>query len=172
MWRVDWRSFIWLWLGLALSAPLDAHAAESLNLSPDPRILLPSLIVFSLLIYPVNKLLVSPLVRILQERDARISGAAERASELAEESAMERGRLDERLAQARAAAQARRGEILAEAKLEEQRLLDAARADAAGEIASMRDSVAGELQAAREALAGEARALAETVAARVLGRAL
>ena len=167
---VDLRSFIWL--GLALAAPLEAQAAESLNLYPDPRILLPNLIVFCLLIYPVNKLLVSPLVRILQERDARMSGAADRAAELAGESTRERERLSARQAEARSSAQLRRGEILAEAKAEEQRLLDAARTDASSEISAMRDSVAQELEAVRAELAGEAWALAETVAARVLGRTL
>jgi len=155
-----------------VALPLDARAAAGLNIIPALEILVPSLIVFALLIYPVNRWLIAPLVRILEARDARISGAADSAERLTRAAAQERDRLAARMAEARAVAQTRRGEILAQAKREEQRILDAARADASREVSAVREAIEGELDTAREALSGEANSLALEAAARILGRSL
>ena len=62
-------------LAIALFAALPAQAAgASLEIFPDERIFY-LIVLFVLLIFPVNKLLFHPIFRVLDERDARIDGA-------------------------------------------------------------------------------------------------
>ena len=57
-------------LGL-MALPVDAHAA-GLNLAPEMKLVALNIVLFVLLIYPVNRLLVQPLLRVLDERERRI----------------------------------------------------------------------------------------------------
>ena len=165
---------IWLTPGIVLTAlgiPTAAHAA-GLNLIPDVVAVATNVVLFLLLIYPVNKLLVGPLLRVLDERAERTSGALAKAEALTGEARATRADLEERLRQARARAQARRNAILADGEVDERAVLEAARTEAVGNIETMRHSVHAELISARAGLETETRALAREVATRVLGRAL
>jgi F-type H+-transporting ATPase subunit b len=156
----------------ALGTPGAARAAEGLNLIPSVPLLFANLTVFALLIYPVHRLLIGPLVRVLDERERRTTGALESAAQVGRDSAQQRAELEVRLARGRAEAQERRARILAETKAEEQRRLDAARQEAASELSSLRAVIEGELEQARQSLRADARALADEAAARILGRPL
>lgn len=149
-----------------------AHAAGDLVLVPDLRIVALYIVVFAILIYPVNRLLLQPLVRTLVERQRRSEGALERAASLRDEAAAAGVEVERRSATARAEAQRRRLAILSEASEEERALIGAARGDADRAIEAVRASVAAELTDARQALRNDARALARDAAARVLGREL
>src|SRR5262245_4295492 len=147
-------------------------SAEGLNLAPRPSLVLTNLVVVLLLIWPVNRLLIAPLVRILQEREARTHGSADETGGLRAEAAAESERLEARRNQARREAAERRSAIVARIKAEEQRRLEAARAEAAESLAQVRASIAAEAEQARSALRDDARALAQLAAERILGRAL
>ncbi len=164
----------WLTPGIiliALAIPASAQAAD-LNLIPDAVTVATNVALFLLLIYPVNRLLVGPLLRVLDERAERTSGALAQSERLVEEARAARADLDARLAEARARAQARRVSILSDAEGEERTILEAARTEAVGSIETVRRAVSAELAEARTGLESEARSLAREVATRLLGRAL
>jgi F0F1-type ATP synthase membrane subunit b/b' len=124
------------------------------------------------LIYPVNRLLVQPLLRVLDERESRTSGALAQSQKLADEARTARTELEAGLNEARARAQARRAAILGDGETQERALLDAAREEASRALEGVRSSVQSELAAARTSLQTEARALAREAATRILGRAV
>jgi F-type H+-transporting ATPase subunit b len=155
-----------LWLVL----PATASAAEGLNLFPRLELLVLNVVVFLLLIYPVNRLLLQPLVRVLQEREARTVGALERAESFVREANESRAQFEGRLRQARNRAAERRNRALAEGQAEMQRVLERAREDAAQELDGVRAGVASELETARETLRTDAGTLAVEAAGKILGR--
>lgn len=145
-------------------------AAAELNLFPSLPVLAGNLIVFLLLIYPVTKLILRPIVGILEERERRTGGAIEEAEAVTRESTGLRGEIDERLRAAAAGAQSIRAEIAAEADAQQRELLAEARAEAGRIVESVRVSVAEDLEQAREALRSDAQDLAAQAAERILGR--
>ena len=155
----------------ALALPSVAHAAD-LNLIPNPVLVAANVVVFLLLIYPVNRLLIGPLLRLVEEREQRTAGSRAEAARLEAEASSLGAELEARLTEARARAQARRVAIMADAETQERALLAAASADASQAIDGVRRSIQADLTAARAGLQGDARALAGEAAARVLGRAL
>ena len=156
-------------IGLAL--PAGAQAAD-LNLIPQAEVVAANVALFLLLIYPVNRLLVQPLLRVLDERDARTSGALAQSQKLVDEARSARTELEAGLNDARARAQTRRAAILGDGETQERALLEAAREEASRAIEGVRRSVQSELADARASLQTESRALAREVATRILGRAL
>jgi F-type H+-transporting ATPase subunit b len=158
---------------LLLGLPARAFAAGGgIELVPEPEILALNFAVLLLLIWPVNRLLIRPLVQLLEERERRGRGATERADELRNETTGLRDTLSDRLHQARAAAQTRRTEILTSAQDEEREILEGARREAARQVQGVRSTIAQESDDARRSLEGDARELAREAAAGILGRAL
>jgi F-type H+-transporting ATPase subunit b len=155
----------------ALGLPWVAQAA-ALNLTPDPAILIADIVVFLLLVYPTSRLVLRPIVRIIEDREKRSEGALAGAESFSREAVELRRELEARLREAHASAQSRRGEILAEAEESQRQSLERARGDAGRIVESVRSSVAEDLSAARTSLAHEARTLAREAASRILGRAL
>ena len=159
-------------LAVAVAAvPSVAHAAD-LNLFPNPVLVAINIVVFALLIYPVNRLLIGPLLRLVEDREQRTSGSREEANRLEVEASALAAELEARLTETRARAQARRAAIMADAESQERSVLSAASDDAARTIDGVRRSIEGDLVAARAGLQNDARTLAGEVAARVLGRPL
>ena len=159
-------------IGVALSLlPALAHA-QGLNLIPRREFVLANLVVLLLLIWPVNRLLIAPLMRVLLEREARTRGSADQTGGLIADAEAARERLEARRKQARREAAERRSEINNRIKAEEQQRLDAARAEAAESLAAVRNSIAAEAEQARATLRSDARALAQLAAERILGRPL
>jgi F-type H+-transporting ATPase subunit b len=164
----------WLTTSAALAAlviPISAKASE-LNLIPDAGVVATNVALFLLLIYPVNRLLVQPLLRVLDERDARTSGALEQSRKLGDEARVTGVDLESRLSESRARAQSQRSAILSDGEIQERAVLDAAREEASGIVEEVRQSVRSELVEARKALQTDARELAREAATRILGRAL
>jgi len=155
----------------AALVPSVAHAAE-LNLAPDWKIVATDIAVFGLLIYPVNRMLIGPMLRLVAERQRATEGSLDEAGALQKESGELGRELEGRLAEARARASARRTEILTTAEEEERALLTAASADAARTIEAARTAIDADLVEARAALERDANGLAREAAARLLGRAL
>ena len=155
-----------------LGVPGAALAAGGLNLQPGLGLLIANLVVLGLLIYPTQRLLLAPLVRIFEQREQRTTGAMARAEEVRAEAAAVHAELDKRLLQARADAQARRSAILSQAEGEEQEILELARADVARTLEALRSSIMEEAADARRKLQADARALSLEAASKVLGRSL
>jgi F-type H+-transporting ATPase subunit b len=175
------RSFpAWLGLLAGLVTTRTAWASEGLEL-PTTAGELGALVqhaaplafvVFPILVYAVNKMLLAPLVRILVTREERTTGAQQRAAELRIEAGRTAEQLEARLREARIQAQRTRASLLAEAEAEERRMLDLARTEAAHASAAVRSSVAAELESARLAVGAQASSLARDAAAQILGRAI
>ena len=147
-------------------------AASGLNLFPDPAHVLLNLAIFLALVWPTKRLLLAPLLRVLEARAQRTVGTLERAEALLREAAKTRERFESRLAGVHAEAEARRSEILGEGEAQAREALQAARDEAARSIGAVREAISSELVQARQALRADAAALANEVAARILGRAL
>lgn len=160
-------------VALAAVCPLSAaRAAGGLNLEPDLALVAMNVGIFLLLVLPTNRLLLRPLVGILQERERRTSGAREQAEAGVAEAARARAELEARLRAGRERALERRTAILAAVRNDERALLERARDDARREVDGVREAIASELVAVRTTLQSDARALAREAAAKLLGRAL
>ncbi|MFI5314273.1 MAG: ATP synthase F0 subunit B [Myxococcota bacterium] len=157
-------------LAAAAAAIPTAASAADLNLIPHWPYVATNVVVFGLLIYPVNRLLIAPLLRLAEERERRTAGALDEASRLDGEASAFGSQLEARLVEARKRAQARRAAIMADAESQERALLEAASADAARSFDSVRASIADDLASARLTLETDARSLADEAAARLLGR--
>jgi len=159
-------------LALGLLAVLPAQAAgESLEIFPDERIFY-LMVLFVLLIFPVNKLLFHPIFRVLDERDARIEGARKRAAEVGAEAEATLGRYRSAVRSAREEAEGDRKQVLEEARREQAQLTGSVRSEAEAEINRAREEVAAALDDARSQLREQAQELAREAATRVLGRSL
>jgi F-type H+-transporting ATPase subunit b len=154
----------------AVVTPTVASAAGDLNLAPQWPIVLTDLAVFGLLIYPVNRLLISPMLRVVEQRHEKTVGALDEASELEREASQLSVDLEAGINEARGRAHARRASILAAGEEEERGLMTAASADAAQAIDAVRKSIASDLAEARGALESDAQSLAREAASRLLGR--
>jgi len=150
-----------------------ARASEgALELVPQLPLLTALLLLFLLMVAPVNALLFRPLLRMLDERADRIAGTRSRAERLDEQSVVLRGRYESALREARDGAERSRQERVEAARSEQKERTGEARAAAEQRIDSARSELAANLEDARGQLAEQARELAREAAARVLGRSL
>jgi F-type H+-transporting ATPase subunit b len=152
--------------------PLPAAAAGALNLIPDPIVLLANFALLLLLIYPVNRWLLRPLLELAAKREERTAGARERAAQLGAETAALLRSVETRLQGARVEARARQLAIEERSQTEERRQLAEARSTAAAQIQEVRSAIAGELEGARARLRDDAVSLAREAASKILGREL
>jgi len=157
-------------IGLLVALPVQA-AGGSLEIFPDERIFY-LIVLFVLLIFPVNKLLFHPIFRVLDERDARIEGARKRADQVGAEAEATLDRYRSAVRSAREEAEGDRKQVLEEARREQAELTGSVRSEAEAQINRAREEVAGALDDARSQLREQAQALAREAATRVLGRSL
>ena len=175
------RTIVAAGLLLAFAAP--AAAAEGgLQIFPDFSPFDPSswpgsrfvqlIVLFLLLIAPVNRLVMTPLLRVLEERSARIEGTRRRAGEVGVQADGALARYSAAVEEARKQAGELRKDALESARGDQVRILADARHAAEAEVSVARGSMAGALAEARATLRAESTALAREAAARVLGRQL
>jgi F-type H+-transporting ATPase subunit b len=156
---------------LVLAAP--ASAAEGgIQILPDWGLMFVLVIAFALLIAPVNALLITPLLRVLDERRERIEGARTRARAVEEDAERVLGSYEAALAQARRDAASERQRRIEETRGEEKAASASAHEAAEGQIERARASIESALGEARATLRQEAQALAREAAERILGRRL
>lgn len=153
---------------------LPASAAEGgLQLLPDFTTTLPALIVvFLIIVAPLNALLFRPILKALDERDERIAGTRAKAERLSHDTQAVLERYEAAIRDAREEAEGERRVRIGEARA---RLLDrtvSARTAAEAELERARGELAATLDEARGTLRGQANDLAREAAASVLGRAL
>jgi len=157
---------------VALPAGPVAAAEGGLEIFPKPFEMAYLMVFFLLLVWPANKLLIQPLLGVLDERRERIDGARKRAQTLEKDADGVLGEYEAAVNRARGdAEQARRGELDA-ARREESQLTAGARGEAEEEVGRAREEIQRASEDARQALRSEAEQLASTAAAQVLGRSL
>jgi len=147
-------------------------AGGGIEIMPEPGKLIPLVVLFVLMIVPVNRLIIRPLLAVLDEREQRIAGSRARAGELGK-------RADQVLAGYEASVTRARQE----AETERRGTLDQARASQTARVASEREAaertleraraeVGAALTQARTRLHADAEQLAQQAAERLLGRRL
>jgi F-type H+-transporting ATPase subunit b len=157
----------------AVCLPAAAHAAGGdLVLIPEPAMLGALIVLFVLLIAPTNRLILKPLLRVLDEREARTTGTRARAARLEEEAREVLERCEREIAKTREEADRARRGALERVRTEAQQLTDAARGAAERTLESARGELTGAFEAARRDLRTQSQDLAREAAARVLGRSL
>jgi F-type H+-transporting ATPase subunit b len=130
------------------------------------------LILFPALLPFVNALVLKPLLRVLDEREARTAGTRTRAERLEQEAAAVLARYEQAVRETREEGERTRRSLLTEVRGEAQREVAVARRDAEARLESARGEIATALEAARASLRSQAQDLASQAASQVLGRAL
>jgi F-type H+-transporting ATPase subunit b len=162
------------WAAALLLAPGVAFAEEGhgLVLVPELWRIVPLIVLFVVLIVPANALVLKPLLRVLDERDARIGGTRAKAERLERDAAEILARYERAVAETRVEGELARRTLLSEVRGEVQREVAAARGEAERRLESARGEIATSLESARGSLRGQAQDLARQAASQVLGRAL
>jgi F-type H+-transporting ATPase subunit b len=151
----------------------DALASEGgLVLFPDPVMLGVLIVIFALLVYPVNQLIFRPIFRVLDERDTKIAGTREKAERLFAEADEVLARYTSSVREVRAEAEQARKQVIQVARSDGGSKTTQARSEAEREVARARQEIAGALDAARGELRARTEGLAREVATQALGRAL
>ena len=156
------------WLG---AAPALA-SEDNLVLVPQPLLLLELILLFVLLIAPVNQLLFKPIFKVLDEREARIQGTRKRARQLEEQADELLGRYEAAVRDVREEAELDRRSRLEQARGAGVAATGEARGQAEGEIERARADLRSAVESARGALRSQADGLARQAASQVLGRTL
>ncbi len=159
---------------LAALVAADAAASEGgLELFPDWRFELPLLVAFFATLVPiVSRLLLQPMLGVLDARAERTDGARKRAGRLEEQVREVIARYERAIAGARQSAEASRRELLEQARQRAAEATGAARSDAKQEIGRARREVAGAFAEAQAGLRAQSADLAREAATRVLGRSV
>lgn len=158
--------------GMLLAPAAALAAGDGLVLVPDPPLLLALIALFVVLVLPVNQLVFKPLLRVLDEREARIAGTRARAEALEREADAVLARYESSVREVRAEAEQSRRGTLEEARSDAFGTTGAARGEAEAEIERARGEIAQALDGARATLRTQAEELARQAASTVLGRAL
>ncbi|MEM7409920.1 MAG: ATP synthase F0 subunit B [Myxococcota bacterium] len=173
-------------LGLCIAPEAHAASEGGLQLLPEMPVaswaeamgapygfrLVGLLLLFVLLIFPVNAFVFQPLLRVLDEREERIAGTKTRAEQLEAQTREVLTRYERTIAETRETTEQKRRGALEEVRDEAQRETAAARSDAEQQIERARSEVASALEGARSGLRAQAEELARQAASQVLGRAL
>ena len=160
-------------LGALLLGPRFALAAsDGLNIIPDWPILGILMLLFVALIFPLNKILFQPLLKAIEEREARIDGARTRAAKLDEEARSIVDNYEATVRTAREEANQERKNLLEGARQERTTQLDQERQQAEQQLEQARSAIDESLEQARSNMRGEAEALAAAAAENILGRSL
>ncbi len=128
------------------------------------------LVTFLVLMAFLNAVLFRPMLRYLDEREAKTRGAVGEAKALEEEAVRALEAYEARVSAARTEAQAESAAARKRAGDEEQAILDRAREQATRRIAEIERDVAAAAEQARSTLGAQARDMARAIAEKVLGR--
>jgi F-type H+-transporting ATPase subunit b len=128
------------------------------------------LVTFLLLMAFLDRVLFRPMLRLLEEREARTHGAVEEAKALEAEAAAAITAYETRIAAARDEAAAATASVRKRAADEERAVLDRAREEANRRVGQIERDVAAAADRAGRDLAAQAREMARVIAEKVLGR--
>ena len=157
---------------VALFAASPASASDSLELMPDLLVTGILLAAFVAIISPLNRLIFSPLFRVIDEREEKIEGARRRAESVQQQAQEALERYEDSIRAAHEAAVAERRRHIDAARAELASTTRRAKDEADRDIAQAGAELATSLDSARASLRAGARELADLVAERILGRRL
>lgn len=140
-----------------------------LQLPPDETFYV-EIVLFLVFAFALAKLIWTPTLHVLEEREKRTHGAQEEAARMQVEAAALEKTMQASIEQARVAGNDAGDSLRRDAEAEERRELEAAQADAARLLDDVRRRVAAEAEQARAELRGQAEALARAAAGKILGR--
>lgn len=149
-----------------------AQAADTLELMPDPIVTAVLLTAFVLVIFPLNRLIFQPLMKIMDEREERIDGARARAAEVEQQAEDSLHRYRETLRTAHEQAAEQRRVRINEARDQLSVVTAEAKEGAEVELTRAREALSASLDEAQESLRAAAGDLANLAAERILGRSL
>lgn len=163
-------------LAVAIAVPLGLAspvlASEGLSLVPDFETTLPILIlVFTVLVFPLNRLIFRPIFRVLDARIDQIEGNRVRSEQVAAQADGVLERYERSIQEVREDAERDRRARLEAVRSETADRAARARSEAEAEITRAREEVAVVLADARSSLRSRAEELAAEAAGRLLGRA-
>lgn len=147
-------------------------AGGGIEIMPSPAKLLPLIGLFALMIIPVNRLLIQPMLKVLDERDERIAGARSRAGEVGKRAEEVLAAYEGNVARARDEAEGERRGQLDQARSAHADRVGRERGDAEQRLEQARGEIRGALEQARGGLQAEAQQLAKQAAEKMLGRSL
>lgn len=128
------------------------------------------IVLFLALLFLLRRLLFTPFVALLEEREKKTEGTRSEATALMAEGERLRAEYESAVAEARDRGAALKEGILQEAQRARERILTEAREQAAVKLAAAREEVRQEMAKARQLAAREAEAIARQMAEKVLGR--
>ncbi len=156
-----------------LCAGTAAASEGGLVLLPDWFGKLPMLIVlFALLMYPVNTLLFKPIFRVLDAREERTAGTRKRAEKVMKHAEETLADYERAVREVRAESEQARKSEAATARKENSTVIDEARSESERQLERARTELAAALEESRQTLGANAQGLADEAASRVLGRPL
>ncbi len=163
----------WTLVACALFAGAAAASEGDLVLLPDFTGKLPILIVlFALLVYPVNAILFKPIFQVLDAREEQTTGTRKRAEKIINDAEQTLANYERAVREVRVDAEQARKREAAAARQENRAVIDAARAAAERHLERARTELAAALEQSRQTLRADAQSLADEAASRVLGRTL
>lgn len=127
---------------------------------------------FLVLLWILNRFLYKPILKILDDRKARIRASEGEVEELRARAAGQWESYQRRLQEARIEANAEKERIKAQGVEAERRLLDEARAEGSRLVEETRKVIQEEVSKARGLLKAQASAVASEMASKILGRSL
>ncbi len=154
--------------GLLASSP--AQASATLELNPDPGILIALIIGFFFLMLPMHFLIFRPLLDVFDARADRIEGATQKASSVSDQAEQLLGRYGESIQESRDLITQERKELVRSARIEEDQLTSAERLAAEETLTEARAALNASLDSIRAELRQNVRALGQDAAVRILGR--
>lgn len=125
---------------------------------------------FLLLMFVLNKILYKPILKILEEREKKISEGQQEVKDLAAQGNKLVATYNEKLQAAKVEAMASKANARKQAVEQVNAVIQDARGKAEQEILQVRQRVASEIEAAKKELEPELASMAATIAEQVLGR--
>jgi F-type H+-transporting ATPase subunit b len=138
-------------------------------ISPDGSLVL-VLILFIIFVFVLNRILLRPVGRVLDERQTRPYGAANDARAARRRYEAKLAEYETTIRQARAEGYRRSEQERAGALEERRKLIEAAKQNTNEQITHARSEIAQQVAQARTALASESRQIADRISRTVLGR--
>lgn len=140
-----------------------------LTFPPDYTFLIQFVAFFALLAV-LSRLLFSPFLQLLAEREARTVGDAERAAIERSDAQQLATKIEADLAKVRAQAMTEVEAVRRSTREEEARLFSAAQGEASARLVELRSSISAATVQARNALAADAKGMADQMVTSILGR--
>ncbi len=127
---------------------------------------------FLVLLWILNRFLYKPILKILDDRKARIQASEGEVEELKARASEQWDSYQRQLQEARIEANAEKERIKAQGAEAERRLLEEARAEGSRLVEDSRKMIQEEVSKARDLLKAQASAVASEMASKILGRSL